>query len=274
MAVSRERGDSGIDPARGLLAAVVFHVIVGWAITELEPPVPVKRELIEYEVARLPPEPKPEPSKPEPPKPEPPKPEPKPEPPKPEPELQKPLPKPKTQKPPPTPQPPQPPSAPPAPQRFKLPPSQSISGGNSGVKVDSGDAATPGRNDGEERGDPKATKPGKPGGEGTDPAAPPGPPWEPKGDIYVRTTPVRIRVPELECPAVARERISGAVVLLVQVRRTGAVKAVRVTKKMGYGCDEIAAKALRQAKFAPAIDTSGKPVDYELRYDYEFELKQ
>lgn len=266
---------SGLDPGRGLVVAAMLHVLAFLAISAIEPPERTTREIIEYEVARIPPEEK---------KPEPPKQQPEPEPPKeqPEPETPKEQPKPepkvKPAKPPPKNTPPTPPkapdSAPPPPQRFKLPASQTVNGGGSAVKVNTGDTATPGRNDGEDRGDPKATGPGKPGGQGTDPTAPAGPKWEPKGELYIRKTPDPIRVPELECPAVARERISGTVVLLVQVRRTGAIKSVRVTKKMGYGCDEIAAKALRQAKFAPAIDTSGNPTDYELRYDYEFQLKQ
>ena len=35
---------------------------------------------------------------------------------------------------------------------------------------------------------------------------------------------------------------------------------------------DVAEQALRRAKFRPAIGTSGQPVDYELRYEYEFRL--
>ena len=66
--------------------------------------------------------------------------------------------------------------------------------------------------------------------------------------------------------------IEGTVVLKVQVRRTGDVRKVKIVKGIGHGCNEVAAKALRGSRFKPAIATNGQAADYELRYEYEFQL--
>jgi TonB family protein len=259
------RADTGVDPARGLLAACVVHVVAFLAMGAIDPPAP-KPELVEFEIAELPEPPKPK-------EPEPkvePKPEPKPEPPKPDPEPPKPKlrpkappPKPEPESPPPKPNPDPTPAGDPAP--FELPEDVTI-----GPSV----PTTPG-------GDPKGTPGGKPGGKGKGTPGGTGdgigkgtgPPWQPKSDLYIAKPPRVVHVSELDCPAVQDLRISGTVVLLVQVRRDGSVKQARVTKGIGHGCDEIAKKALRTGKFAPAVDTNGKSADYELRYEYVFELE-
>ena len=48
------------------------------------------------------------------------------------------------------------------------------------------------------------------------------------------------------------------------------MRGVRVAKGIDKSCDSIAVKALKQAKFKPAVATDGNPADYELRYEYEF----
>jgi protein TonB len=67
--------------------------------------------------------------------------------------------------------------------------------------------------------------------------------------------------------------ISGTVVLEVQVTREGLVRNARVIEGLGHGCDRVASRALRGARFRPAVDTEGEPTDYELRYEYVFELE-
>jgi TonB family protein len=148
--------------------------------------------------------------------------------------------------------------------------SQMTQEGNSGVTVQVGE---PG-------GVPGGT--GKPGSKGTGAKAPPtaptsgtgaGDPWAPKTELSIKTLPEPLKVPELKCPAVQDLGVEGVVVLTVQVRSDGTVRSVKVSKSMGYGCDKVAADALRKAKFRPAIATDGKPADYELRYEYEFQLE-
>ncbi len=97
-------------------------------------------------------------------------------------------------------------------------------------------------------------------------------PWAPKSDVFVMKQPRRIKVPELPCPASGEMGIEGTVVLKVQLRRDGSVRRVKVSKGIGHGCDQVARRALKRARFQPAVGTDGKPVDYELRYEYEFRL--
>lgn len=263
----------GLDPSRGLLVAVGLHVLLYFLADAIDPPEPKTRELIEIEMLELPPEPKAKPPEP-PPKPEP---EPEPEPEKqPEPEP-KPI-KPKTKVTTPKPTPPAEPEPAPAakpPKRFSLPESETVpAGSGSDVKVNPG----PNTSSGSGSGTPGGNGTGKGNGTGSGDGAggqgtKPGTPWSPRGDLFVAEQPRVLRVPEVECPAVSERQVSGTVVLMVQVQRDGKVRSARVTKAMGHGCDDIAKKALRQAKFAPAVGTDGKSVDYELRYEYAFELR-
>lgn len=271
------RDISGLDPAPGLLGAVVLHVVLYYLAGMIDPPEnEEEEEIVEVEVIELPEPKKPEPKKPPPEiekeeEPDPPKEQ--------EQEQPKEQPKPKVQpktKVQPKPEAPQKEAAPPpTPKRFELPPSETIPAGSGGdVKVNTGagndgggNVGSPGGN-GDKRGSGGGSGPGG-GGTGTVP----GEPWSPKNDLYISQQPKVLRVPELECPAVSERQVSGMVVLMVQVQRDGKVRSARVTQKMGHGCDEIAKKALRKAKFAPAIGTDGKAADYELRYEYEFELR-
>ena len=273
--------ESGLDPAIGLAAAIAFHIAAYFAVDWIEPPEPPPPVITLFEVAQYVPEP-PEPE----PEPEPERVEPKPEPETLEPELKlepeppkkvEPPPK-KKSEPPKAPEPATPPSSDPpaAPKRFTLPPSALVPGGGSGVQVTPGTGNNPlgggGGND-----DGKGTKPGTGSNPGTKPGAVPGPGgpgWSPKGDLYIAQQPRVVRVPEVECPAVSERQVSGVVVLLVQVQRNGKVRSAVPTKKMGFGCDEIARKALLAAKFSPAMGTDGKSADYELRYEYVFELRE
>ncbi|MBC8074316.1 MAG: TonB family protein [Deltaproteobacteria bacterium] len=269
------RREMGLDPVRGLIAALAVHVALYFLGGAIERPEPEPREIIEVEVIELPPEPKPE---------KPPEPEAPPEPEKPPEPEQPPEPEVKPKKPPPSKKidaPKQPAPAPePAPaakpKRFELPASATVPAGsgsdvavNNGTNTGSGSNSGGGTGTGTGTGTNTGTGPG--GGNGT--GTKPGVPWAPKNDLYIAQQPRPLRIPELECPAVTDRQIEGTVVLMVQVQRDGKVRSARVTQKLGYGCDDIAKKALRTAKFAPAMGTDGKTADYELRYEYAFELK-
>jgi protein TonB len=152
-----------------------------------------------------------------------------------------------------------------------LPADQLIGSGSSGVKVVGSERTTPGGPRGQRGGTPGGTPGGQGQAPGTGTAQTLGPGWAPTGDLYIATLPKKVRVPEIRCPAVRDMGISGRVLLKVQVRRDGSVRRVAVTDGIGHGCDEIAKKALRGAKFKPAVDTKGKAADYELVYTYVFE---
>ncbi len=98
--------------------------------------------------------------------------------------------------------------------------------------------------------------------------------WEPRGELYIRDLPQVLSVPQEQCPAVQELGIQGVVILTVQVRRDGSVKDVKISKDIGHGCGKVAARALRRAKFKPALATNGQPADFELRYEYEFQLNE
>jgi periplasmic protein TonB len=227
-----------------------------------------KTVLIEFEVATL--------SEPEPEEPEPEQPEPEPEPEEPEPEEPvepkvepepvepkvKPKPK-KADKPDPKPA----TDEQPAPRkRWDL--SQTTDGGNSGVKVEQGSGGEYG---GTGKADSKGTKKGPasggdPKGEEDGTAAT----WQPRSELFIKDLPKPVKVPKIECPATAELGVAGDVVLKVQITAEGKVRKVTVVKGIGQGCDQVAVKALKQARFKAAVGTNGKPVDFELRYEYAF----
>lgn len=220
-------------------------------------------DLVEFELPE--PEPEPEPP-PEPEKPPEPEPEPEPEP------IVKPVPPAKVK----TPKPeravkPAPVSDTPEsdepPPPFRIDQSQTSQTGS--VKVDVG---TPGGIPGG-TGDPNSKGKGSrpkdaPVGDGN--AAP----WEPRGELYIRELPQVLSVPQEQCPAVQELGIEGVVILTVQVRRDGSIKDVKISKDIGHGCGKVAARALRRARFKPAVATNGQPADFELRYEYEFQLNE
>jgi protein TonB len=275
MSVSRR--EQGLDPATGLVLAIVAHIALYFAVDWIDPPEIPDMELVEFEIATMPEErepPPPPPPKEAPKEPEIPEPQ---EEQKAEPEVKKEPPKkkqkieePKTNEPPPT----ETNSDPnPKPKRFDLPPSQLVPPGGGGVAVPpGGGGSTSGSSGGAPGG--SGNKPGSGGGGTGKEPGPVGTPWAPKGDLYIAQQPRVKSVPEYECPAVSERQVSGTVVLLVQVQKDGKVRSARTSgKKFGYGCDEIARKALLAAKFAPALGTDGKAADYELRYEYVFELR-
>lgn len=97
----------------------------------------------------------------------------------------------------------------------------------------------------------------------------------PRKVVKVKEMPRVVRVPRLPYPEKARRRsIEGTVKLEVTVGKDGRVIKVRVVKGIGYGLDEVAVRALKQARFKPAIGTDGKPMEYTIRYRYTFRLER
>ena len=219
-------------------------------------------ELTQFEL----PEPEPEPPPPEPEKPPEPEPEPEPEP------IVKPTPPSKDR----TPKPERPvkpapvsdkPESDEPPPPFRVDQSQTSQTGSVKVNVGTPGGTPGGTGDPDSKG--KGSRPrDAPVGDGNAAA------WEPRGELYIRELPQVLSVPQEQCPAVQELGIEGVVILTVQVRRDGSIKEVKVSKDIGHGCGKVAAKALRRAKFKPAVATNGQPADFELRYEYEFQLNE
>ncbi len=109
------------------------------------------------------------------------------------------------------------------------------------------------------------------------PVAPMRPPPPPRRRVvvYVKRTPVVLVVPQVPYPRAAkRASIEGTVKLEVTVGKDGRVLRVRVLLRLGYGLDEAAVRALKRARFKPAMGSDGKPMVYKLRYKYTFRLEQ
>ena len=147
---------------------------------------------------------------------------------------------------------------------------QTTNSGTSGVTVKQGSGGVVGAqgaddsNGKSKRGSPE---PSKSEGSGDDDR------WQPKSELYIKTAPSVLRdPPKIECPAVRELGIEGVVKLAVQIRKDGTIRSIRVKKALGHGCDAIAKKALRKARFKPARANNGKAVDFEIPYEYEFRL--
>ncbi len=92
--------------------------------------------------------------------------------------------------------------------------------------------------------------------------------------ITVKTLPRPVNVPVLPYPDAARRRgIQGTVVLEVTIGKDGRVVEVKVLKGLGHGLDEVARKALMQARFKPAVGSDGNTMVHKIRYRYTFRLE-
>ncbi|MEM6294810.1 MAG: TonB family protein [Myxococcota bacterium] len=261
----------------GLLVAALAHGALLLLPVDLPLPSPSQPH-VEFEVAtESVPAPKVEPTTPPEPDPEP---EPALEPETPEPPP-KPKPKPKRRRSKPAKQAPKPSTSPeppgsPAPLRFDL--SNTTTSSQSGVTVSTGKPTRPsgplaktggtgnGRRTGVGNGrGPTAGAPGEPEGKGKS--------WNPGSPASLAALPMPLNVPEIACPATEADGVTGTVELRVQVRANGRVRKVRVTKRLGSGCDAIAKRALERAKFRPAKRMGGKPTDYEIDYEYVFSTR-
>jgi protein TonB len=255
-----------------LAASVALHLLVFYTAGSIPLPDGDDYELIEFEVAQEPPKPKPKPK----PKPPPPPPEEKKEDPpeetKEEPKVE---PKVRPKQTPPKPKPAEPP--PPAPpKQFVLPPSGTVAPGEGDGTMAPTGTPNPGGYD--PGGKPGGKEGGKRGGTGktegtqggTGDGKPTEKPWSPVSELYLKRGPVPAKAPpKLQCPA-TRSGVSGTVLLKVQVRSDGTLRSVKVAKGIGSGCDEIAIKAVRKAKFKPALTTAGQPTDAVLQWEYVF----
>ena len=104
---------------------------------------------------------------------------------------------------------------------------------------------------------------------------PPPPPVRRRAAVYVKDLPQRLTVPQVPYPSAARRaQVEGTVKLLVTVGKDGRVIRVKVLKRLGYGLDEAAVRALKRARFKPAMGSDGKPMVYTIRYRYTFRLER
>ncbi len=93
--------------------------------------------------------------------------------------------------------------------------------------------------------------------------------------VYVKVLPKPVQVPRPRYPPAAkRMQIEGTVRLSVTVGRRGQVLGVRVLKRLGYGLDEAAVRAMKRARFKPAMGSNGKPMAYTIRYRFRFRLQR
>jgi len=89
----------------------------------------------------------------------------------------------------------------------------------------------------------------------------------------VSQLPRLLEQPKPPYPEEARKAgVEGQVVLLLKIDETGRVVSVKALSGPGYGMEEVAAKAARQFRFAPAT-VDGEPVGTEIRFTYTFVLE-
>jgi protein TonB len=81
-----------------------------------------------------------------------------------------------------------------------------------------------------------------------------------------------ISAPEPQFTEAARQaKVSGKVVVYLQVNTEGRPMHVRVVKGLGMGLDEKAVEAVRQYQFKPAM-RDGHPVTVEMNVDVNFQI--
>jgi protein TonB len=68
-----------------------------------------------------------------------------------------------------------------------------------------------------------------------------------------------------------RSKVSGNVLVYLQVDEQGRPMHVRVLRGLGMGLDEKALEAVRQYRFRPAME-NGKPVAVEMNVDVTFNI--
>lgn len=233
----------------GLLLALVFHGGLA-GTTRLSPPKKMA-ERVEMAIYRPPPPPEPPP----PPPPEPEKPKPKPPPPK-----EPPPPPPEPPPPPPNETPPEPPSEP-VPVVTGISMSSTVQG-DSGFQVRVGNT-TFGDPNKEKFVDPQDVKPYA-GGSPEFKAA--------RQSSLTREARV---VKDYKGPYprdLADQGIEGAVVLLLEITKTGELRNVRLARSCGNPTlDKLAQAYIKRFRFAPA-EVGGEATDSILRYTYKFEL--
>ncbi len=73
-------------------------------------------------------------------------------------------------------------------------------------------------------------------------------------------------------PEAAALHVSGAVAIKIRVSATGSVTVLAITSPLGHGLDQSAERAIQGTRFAPAVDASGRPVDWEGVVRVNFQL--
>ena len=64
-------------------------------------------------------------------------------------------------------------------------------------------------------------------------------------------------------PEATALHINGVVQVRIRVSSTGSVTVLAVTRPLGHGLDQSAERAAESMRFQPAVDASGRPVDWE-----------
>lgn len=89
----------------------------------------------------------------------------------------------------------------------------------------------------------------------------------------VRQGPQVVYKPEPVYTAEARAlHLEGRVAVRIKVASGGQVSVLGVTSGLGHGLDESAVRAIQGTRFRPALDNSGKPVDWEGVVNVTFQL--
>jgi TonB family protein len=66
--------------------------------------------------------------------------------------------------------------------------------------------------------------------------------------------------------------LSGSVAIRIRVSASGTVTVLAITSPLGHGLDQSAERAIQGTRFAPALDASGRPVDWEGVVRVNFQL--
>jgi protein TonB len=66
--------------------------------------------------------------------------------------------------------------------------------------------------------------------------------------------------------------LSGEVAVRIRVSATGTVTVLGITSPLGHGLDQSAERAIQGTRFSPALDASGRPVDWEGVVRVNFQL--
>jgi TonB family protein len=73
-------------------------------------------------------------------------------------------------------------------------------------------------------------------------------------------------------PEATALHLSGAVAIKIRVSASGSVTVLGIMSQLGHGLDQSAEQAIRATRFAPALDASGHPTDWEGVVRVNFQL--
>jgi periplasmic protein TonB len=111
---------------------------------------------------------------------------------------------------------------------------------------------------------PTSTLGGAPGGTGSTSFAP-------VSESFVQQWPRTLEEIQAPYPEEARRvDMRGTVRLRIGIDETGRVREVKLIKRVGFGLDEAATKAMWKFRFSPAIGQDGRPVPFRINYNYVF----